>query len=92
VLAAEDAVLAAYNGFHLDDIFKDIPFLPYGTLLMVATRGEVIQESDVDELLRLNDKIQVVRMHHARHMIPWDDLEGFVEAIDRFISGHPPRA
>ncbi len=55
-------------------------------MLMVATRGGVIEQADIDEALALNSAIEIARVENAGHMIPWDDFDGFFAALGDFLS------
>jgi N-formylmaleamate deformylase len=82
----EAAVRASYAGFHGDDIHQDLATLSLPTLLMSAERGDVIREEDEAEIRRLNPAIQTTRVAGAGHMIPWDNLPGFLAALKPFLS------
>jgi len=82
----EAAVLASYAGFHEDDIHQDLATLSLPTLLMSAERGDVILDEDEAEIRRLNPSIQTIRVSDAGHMIPWDNLPGFMTALRPFLS------
>ncbi len=75
------AIETAFAGFHTDDIHVDFPKLELPTSLMVAGRGGVIQPEDEAEIARLNPAIRIGRVENAGHMIPWDDLEGFLKTL-----------
>lgn len=75
------AITTAFEGFHTDDIHVDVPKVKLPTGLMVAGRGGVIQAEDEAEISNLNPSIRIARVENAGHMIPWDDLEGFLSAL-----------
>jgi N-formylmaleamate deformylase len=75
------AVTVAYQGFHQDDMHADFPHLSIPILLIAAGKGDVIRQEELDEILRLNKSIRAVRVERAGHMIPWDDEEGFFDAL-----------
>jgi N-formylmaleamate deformylase len=81
----EPAIVTAFEGFHSDDIHRDLPRLAIPAGLMVATRGGVIEPADETEILSLNPDIRIERVPEAGHMIPWDNLEGFLAAADRLL-------
>lgn len=78
------AIDAAYKGFHTDDIHVDLPHLDLPMRLIVAGGSPVIEASDVEEIRRLAPAIEVVTVEGAGHMIPWDDLDGFLNAVAGF--------
>ena len=77
----EPAIVAAFEGFHNDDIHTDLKHLALPTGLMIAGRGNVISKADEDEIATLNPSIRRARVEAAGHMIPWDELDGFLEAF-----------
>lgn len=81
----ESAIVTAYDGFHHDDVHQDIPGIGIPTLLMAAERGDVIRDDELAELKTLKPDLEVVRIPNAGHMIPWDNLEGFLTEIYRFL-------
>lgn len=82
----ERAVIASFEGFHDDDIHTDIPAITVPALLVGAGRGDVILDSDAEEAVSLNAHIRFVRVPEAGHMIPWDNLDGFLEAVFPFLN------
>jgi N-formylmaleamate deformylase len=83
----EAAVVETYNRFHTEDVHRDVPHIPCPSLLMVATRGDVILPEDEVELQTLSPKLSIKRIPDAGHMIPWNNFKGFVEAVMDFASG-----
>lgn len=81
----EKAVQTSYDGFHEDDIHSDISAIRIPTLLMTAERGDVVREEDIAELHQLKPDLQNIRVTNAGHMIPWDNLTGFLEAAKQFL-------
>ena len=49
--------------------------------LVVAGGAQVVLPDDEAEVIRLMPHIEVRRVAGAGHMIPWDDLEGFLAAV-----------
>lgn len=81
----EPAIIRAHAGFHEDDFHADLPRITAPTLLMVAGKGDVIRPEDETEIRGLLPQVQVSRVPGAGHMIPWDDLEGFLIAFGDFL-------
>ena len=77
----ELATRITFEKFHTEDIHQDIPHLKVPTRLVVATRGGVIQAEDEAEIKTLNPAMEIVHVADAGHMIPWDNLPGFIEAV-----------
>lgn len=82
----EPAIVTAFEGFHTDDIHKNLPGLRPKVSLMVAGRGGVIDPSDEAEIQALNPAIRTIRVPDAGHMIPWDDFDGFFRALESLLS------
>ena len=79
-----DAIRTAYDGFHTDDIHADLPHLRLPMRLVVAGGATVIGKEDIAEICQLSPGIEVTIVEKAGHMIPWDDLEGFLSAVMDF--------
>jgi len=75
------AIRIAYDGFHTDDIHGDLPKVKAPMRLVVAGGAPVIQDEDVAEIKSLAPAIETRTVEGAGHMIPWDDLDGFLEAV-----------
>jgi N-formylmaleamate deformylase len=79
------AIAASHRGFQEDDIHVDLACLAMPTLLLAAGRGGVIVDEDIEEMRSLNPAIAVERLPGAGHMLPFDDLEGFLGAVQAFL-------
>lgn len=86
----ERAVLASFDGFHMDDIHADLAHLKIPSLLITAERGDVVRDDDVKELQGLVSGLLHVRVQDAGHMIPWDNEEGFYAAFGKFLGAALP--
>jgi len=75
-----DAIVTAFEDFGRDDIHADLPGITLPMRLVVAGGASVIQEADIAEIRGLAPDIEVRIVEGAGHMIPWDDLEGFLSA------------
>lgn len=84
-----DAIRTAYDGFHTDDIHADLPHLALPMRLVVAGGAAVIGPDDIEEIKTLAPAIEVRIVEKAGHMIPWDDLEGFIAATLDFQPARP---
>jgi N-formylmaleamate deformylase len=83
----EAAIVETFERFHTEDVHQDVPHLPCPALVVVAMRGGVILPDDEAELLALSPQLSVTRVADAGHMIPWDNLQGFLEAVIPFAAG-----
>jgi N-formylmaleamate deformylase len=78
------AVAESYRGFHDEDFLAlwaqlDAPALVHGT------RSLVVGPADADDLRARSPSARIVAVDGAGHMIPWDDLDGFVAAIEEAV-------
>ncbi|HEY1611765.1 MAG TPA: alpha/beta hydrolase [Paraburkholderia sp.] len=81
----ERAVRASFDGFHSDDVHRDLAQIGIPMMLMTAGRGDVLQHADVDEIRRLAPQLVHTHVADAGHMIPWDDEAGFYRAFGDFL-------
>lgn len=81
------AIKTAFDGFHIDDIHADLPQIKLPMRLVVAGGATVIGADDIAEIQTLAPHIETRIVEAAGHMIPWDDLEGFLAAVTDFKTG-----
>lgn len=82
----EEAIIRSYNDFHDTDVHADLPRINIPTLLVVAGKAGVILPQDEEEILALLPQGTSKTVANAGHMIPWDDFEGFFQAILPFFT------
>lgn len=82
----DTAIAQTVRGFQEEEIHSDFPALRMPTLLVVAGKGGVINDADIAEVRGLLPGIAVKKVEHTGHMIPFDDLEAFVESMHGFLS------
>lgn len=75
------AIRQAFDGFSADDIHADMAKLKLPARLVIAGGATVILPEDADEISKLMPQIEIRRVEGAGHMIPWDDLQGFLDAV-----------
>lgn len=78
------AIRIAFDGFHTDDIHQDIPKISKPARLIIAGGATVVDADDQAEIARLNPAIEQRIVPNAGHMIPWDNLPGFLNAVMDF--------
>jgi N-formylmaleamate deformylase len=79
------AIAACHRGLQEEEIHSDFPHVSVPTLLLAAEKGGVISDDDLIEIRRLMPMIQTARLAGAGHMLPFDDLDGFVDIVERFF-------
>ena len=85
----ETAVVESYHNFHREDFFDYWPQLRPPAVLLFGGKSPVIPESALPELKAANPHIPLVEIPRAGHMIPWDNLSGFLAQVRTFVSALP---
>lgn len=80
------AIEKSLRGINEEEIHGDLAAIRVPTLLLVAGKGGVINDADIVEVRALAPTLQVRRIAHCSHMIPFDDLESFLEAVEGFLA------
>lgn len=80
------AIEKSLKGLNEEDIHGDLPLLKMPVLLIQAGKGGVILDEDAAEVKRLLPSIQVAKIAHSGHMLPFDDLAAFLAAMDTFLA------
>lgn len=78
------AIRIAFDGFHTDDIHQDLPKIEKPARLVIAGGAAVVDADDQKEIATLNPRIEQRIVPGAGHMIPWDNLDGFLSAVMDF--------
>ena len=78
------AIRIAFDGFATDDVHADMPSLKLPVRLVIAGGATVVLPEDAAEMASLIPQMETRRVEGAGHMIPWDDLEGFLAAVIDF--------
>jgi N-formylmaleamate deformylase len=77
----ETAVRETHAGFEREDFF---PYwdrlLPPATLIRGAN-SPVVPDAALDELAERNPSVPILSVSGAGHMVPWDNFDGFFEAL-----------
>ena len=81
----EVAVAASFRGFQEDDIHHDLARLTMPALFVVAGKGPLTSD-EINEVSAILPHAIVRTVAGAGHMIPMDDLSGFVDAVADFLA------
>jgi N-formylmaleamate deformylase len=84
----ETAVLETLEGFETEDFFAYWGKLTQPVVLVVGENSPVVPTSAVEELRRANPGIDVATVPDAGHMVPWDNLPGFLDAVRPHLLAH----
>jgi len=82
----DKAIAESVRGFQEEEVHGDLAALRMPTLLVVAGKGGVILSEDIAEVRALAPGIAVKTVEHTGHMIPFDDLEAFFDALKDFLA------
>jgi N-formylmaleamate deformylase len=80
------AIEKTLRGFNEEDVHGDLAALRVPTLLLAAGKGGVILDADIAELRALAPSIEVRRIEHCGHLIPFDDLDAFISSVETFLA------
>jgi N-formylmaleamate deformylase len=84
----ETAVLETHQGFETEDFF---PYWAQLTQPVVLVRGgdsPVVPLAAVADLRRARPDIEIVTVPGAGHMVPWDQLDGFLATVRPHLLAH----
>jgi N-formylmaleamate deformylase len=77
----ETAVLESHEGLETEDFFGYWERLKRPVLLVRGQDSPVVPESAAGDLRRARPDITIVSVPGAGHMVPWDNLPGFLDAV-----------
>lgn len=83
----ETAVAETHAGFEREDFFQYWEKLTLPATLIRGADSPVVPETAAAELAATNPAVPIVSVPDAGHMVPWDNYEGFFEALDAALAG-----
>jgi N-formylmaleamate deformylase len=84
---AEAAIAASHAGFHEEDFFDDWPSVGSPVAFVHGGVSPMVTAEGAAEAARRNPAAVMVPVADAGHMIPWDNLDGFRQAIAGLLEG-----
>lgn len=81
----ETAVAETYNNFHTEDFFSLWSQVPAPVVFMYGADSPVVPHDSLAEVRSTNPQAELVEVPRAGHMIPFDNLSGFVSRVRAFI-------
>ena len=81
------AVAEVYRAFHEEDFFARLPHLAPPVLFVYGGESPVVSAASAAEVAAANPAAELAILPGAGHMLPWDDLDGFVAIVRRFLGG-----
>lgn len=84
----ETAVLETHEGFETEDFFTYWDRVTQPALLIVGGNSPMVPAAAVEDLRRARPDIEIVAVPDAGHMVPWDNLPGFLEVLRPHLFSH----
>lgn len=85
----ETAVVETHQGFETEDFHQIFAKLSAPTLLVRGAESPVVPASAARELAELRPDITIVDVAAAGHMVPWDNLPDFLDAVLPYLTSAP---
>ncbi|HEX6509489.1 MAG TPA: alpha/beta hydrolase [Chloroflexota bacterium] len=86
----ETAVVETYNNFHTEEFFERWSQVPPPVMFMYGSDSPVVPRESIAEIQATNPHAEIVEVPVAGHMIPFDNLAGFVTPVVTFVSRSGP--
>jgi N-formylmaleamate deformylase len=83
---AEEAIVGSHHGFHEEDFFDDWPHVRPPVTFVYGGDSPVVSGEGAAEAAERNPRAELIRIPDAAHMIPWENLDGFLEAVRPILS------
>ena len=83
----ETAVVESHRGFENEDILPYLRKLSPPALFVYGLDSPVVTEAGAREVADANPVLEIVGIPDAAHMLPWENLDGFLEPTRRFLAG-----
>jgi N-formylmaleamate deformylase len=83
----EHAVVETHRLFHEEDFFEHWAELAPPVLFLWAGAAPVVGKDGAAEVAAANPQAEVVELPGSGHMLPWDDLQGFLRIVRAFLLG-----
>jgi N-formylmaleamate deformylase len=81
----ETAVVETHEGFETEDFFDYWPRLRGTVVLVRGGDSPVVPADTAEELRRTRPDVPVLTVHGTGHMVPWDDLPGFLAVVRPYL-------
>jgi len=82
----EQAVVESYANLHEEDFFSYWRQVLPPVLFLYGGTSPAVPADAVDEVRAANPEAEIVELRRAGHMLPWDDLDGFLAAVREFAA------
>jgi len=82
----ETAVRETWLNFHSEDLFDYLRALKPPVLFMYGGESPAVSDEGAQEVHETNPSLEIACIPSAGHMIPWDNLDGFLSETRRFLT------
>lgn len=82
----EHAVLETHRLFGVEDFFSYWARLKPPLLFIYGAESPVVNEEGLSEVIESNPAAEIAAVLWAGHMIPWENLEDFLDTVNRFLA------
>ena len=82
----ETAVVESHRSFENEDILPYLRQLSGPALFVYGLDSPVVTEEGAREVAEANPALELVGVPDAAHMLPWENLEGFLEPMVSFLA------
>ena len=79
------AIAESHRSLQDEDIHALMPSIKSPTFLICAENGGTIRAEEEREIVDLIADCRAIRIPGVGHMMPWDDLDAFVDAVRGFV-------
>jgi N-formylmaleamate deformylase len=86
----ETAVVETHEGFESEDFHEIFVKLSAPTLLVLGAESPVVPKAAARELTALRPDIAIENVAGAGHMVPWDNLTGFLDVVLPYLARTRP--
>jgi N-formylmaleamate deformylase len=80
------AVEQTHVAFEQEDFFDVWPDVPAPAILIYGAESPVVTAAGAEEADRTNSGATLVSVDRAGHMVPWDNLAGFLDAVRSYAT------
>jgi len=87
---SEPAILLSHAGFHSEGFLETWSQVTAPAVFVRGANSPVVKPSDFVEVKAANPRAEYVEVADSGHMIPWDNLGGFVETLDLHLARVAP--
>jgi N-formylmaleamate deformylase len=83
---SEVAVVESHRSFESEDIVPYLRQLQPPALFLYGGESPMVTAESVREVAAANPRLELAGVAGAGHMLPWDELQGFLEPVREFLA------